>query len=773
MPRALVPRLLPVAALFLCLSGVGAEAGHRAEDPVPAWQQRLAQIEARLQRIAAADVAARGQIAADLSGLREDVTKWLAEFPPAREDAQAWLGPAAVGSSVEDLAAEIGRLRSTLSRIDGALKGSGRDGAFYLGRVDVSVTARTTASATPEMTPAGASVLDAADLRSNDRAALAGALALAPGVTFTRIGSRNETTVYVRGYDMRQVPLFIDGIPIYTPYDGYADLDRFSTFDVSEVVVSKGFTSVLYGANALGGAINIVSRRPSGQLEGVAGASYGSGPSGNAYVNAGSRLTSWYVQGGASYRDTDTFPLAGGFVPARYQPAGDRLNAYKQDTRFNVKLGWTPNGTDEYTLSYVGQRSDKGNPPYAGSDPAVKVRYWQWPYWDKDSIYLVSNTRLGSSSYIRGRVFNDTYDNALYSYDDATYTTQVKASSFKSLYHDYTLGASVEWGATWGPQMIRAAAHVKRDAHEDHNVGEPVKQFDGRIVSLGVEDSITLGPKASLVAGIGGDWQSTTKALDYQKGQTIDLLTSCRETGEHCGDASGVNPQAGLFYAVPTGQLRFTVSRKTRMPSLKDRYSYKMGQAVPNPDLRAEHNLTVEGGYQGTAGAKTSFQASVFYSRIDDLIQRFYLQPNLFQLQNIGLARYAGVELDARTRLVKHLDLGANYTYLSRKNLSDPTTPLVDTPEHKGRVSVIGAITPYVQAVGNIDFEAGRRTQNEGGTYMDVPPIAVVNLKGVWTIRRRVDAELGVFNVFDTYYWTSDGYPEAGRIVLTTVRCRF
>jgi outer membrane receptor protein involved in Fe transport len=185
---------------------------------------------------------------------------------------------------------------------------------------------------------------------------------------------------------------------------------------------------------------------------------------------------------------------------------------------------------------------------------------------------------------------------------------------------------------------------------QDHNVGEPIKEFDGRIGSVGVEDTITLSPKLSLVGGIGGDWQ-TTKAMDYQKGQVIDLLATCRTSGTGCGDTGGVNPQVGLFYAVPTGQLRFTASHKTRMPSLKDRYSYKMGAAVPNPDLKAEHNLTFEGGYQGTLGSKTSFMASVFYSRLDDAIQRRYLQPNLFQLQNIEEASNAGFELDARTRL--------------------------------------------------------------------------------------------------------------------------
>lgn len=744
-----------------------------ADRPVVAWQQRLAQIESTLRRLPGGDVAARERLTGDLAQLRQDVTTWLATFPPAQREGPPWLAEPGTTTSVEELAAEIGRLRAAISRISAALEQGGDPGAFYLGRMDVAVSAETTTAATTETTPAGTTVLDARDLQANDRTALAGALSLAPGVTFVRVGQRNETAVYVRGFDMRQVPLFIDGIPIYTPYDGSADLERFTTFDIAEVRVSKSFASVLYGPNALGGAINIVSRRPADRLEGEAGASYGSGASRILYLNAGSRLNAFYVQGGASYLDSDTFPLAAGFPAVKIQPSGNRVNAYKRDGKFNVKIGWTPRGTDEYAVSYVGQRGKKGNPPYAGSDPSVKTRYWQWPYWDKDSVYFVSNTQLGSSNYVRGRAFYDTYDNALHSYDDATYTTQVKSSSFKSIYHDRTFGASLEWGVTIGRHTVRAAGHLKNDSHQDHNTGEPLKEFEGGTVSVGVEGSFVLSPKLSLAGGISGDWQSTTRAQDSQKGQVLDLLLTCRTSGTSCGDASGVNPQVGVFYSVPTGLVRITLARKTRLPAMRDRYSYKLGTAVPNPDLNAEHNVTVEGGYQGTLRAKTSFQASVFYSRIDDLIQRFYLQPNLSQSRNIGRASHAGFELDARTQIVPRLDVGANYTYLQRKNLSDPLTPLVDAPRHKGRVSMTGTIAAFLRVVAGVEFDAGRRTQNEGGTYLDVPSFATANLKGVWTIRGRFDVELALLNAFDKHYWVVDGYPEAGRTALATVRCRF
>jgi iron complex outermembrane recepter protein len=321
--------------------------------------------------------------------------------------------------------------------------------------------------------------------------------------------------------------------------------------------------------------------------------------------------------------------------------------------------------------------------------------------------------------------------------------------------------------------MLRAAGHYKHDGHEDHNVGEPVKNFEGRIVSVGAEDTITLSPRLSLVAGIGADWQATTRAMDYQKGQVIDLLANCAANGTSCGDANGVNPQAGLFYSVPSGLVRFTVSRKTRMPSMKDRYSYKFGTAVPNPDLKSEHNLTTEAGYQGALGPKSSFQASVFYSRIDDLIQRFVLSPNLSQLRNIGQASHAGFELDARTRAIRLLELSGSYSFLNRKNISDPSVPLVDSPRHKMTLSALFTPVARVQVMASVDGEAGRRTMNEAGTVYDVPSFGFLHLKSVLTLHRSVDLEVGVMNLFDKSYWLMDGYPEAGRTGLVTLRIRF
>ena len=102
---------------------------------------------------------------------------------------------------------------------------------------------------------------------------------------------------------------------------------------------------------------------------------------------------------GASYLDADSFPLPRGFRDYKKQPTdtgSNRENADRTDKRLSFKLGLTPNATDEYAIGYVRQEGEKGNPVYTGqSTQKNAVRYWRWPYWDKDSLYFLSSTRLG------------------------------------------------------------------------------------------------------------------------------------------------------------------------------------------------------------------------------------------------------------------------------------------------------------------------------------------------------------------------------------------
>jgi iron complex outermembrane receptor protein len=104
------------------------------------------------------------------------------------------------------------------------------------------------------------------------------------------------------------------------------------------------------------------------------------------------------------------------------------------------------------------QHGEKGQPP---STNPVGARYWQWPYWNKESVYFVSQTRLGEVERLKLRLYHDSYDNEITSYTNGSYTTlktsgQGSVSGGRSIYNDRTNGGAVEL------ESFRLAAHSLR-----------------------------------------------------------------------------------------------------------------------------------------------------------------------------------------------------------------------------------------------------------------------------------------------------------------------
>ena len=370
--------------------------------------------------------------------------------------------------------------------------------------------------------------IDTEQLRLFERNDVSAALNLLPGVTIQNVGQRSEKLVYVRGFNSRQVPLFIDGIPVYVPYDGNFDLSRILTFDIAEISVGKGFSSVLYGANTLGGSINVVSRRPQQGFRTSFRSSVNfnndnddNGQNHVLTVETGSER--WYGQANVSWSKQDSFTLPGDFVRTNAENGGTRENSGTEDLKLSLKLGYTPNATDEYAVNYQKQDGEKNTPPYAGT-AGVSARFWQWPYYDKESLYFISRTALSQSEYLRTRLYYDTFENLLRSFDDATYTRQSRPYAFNSIYDDYAYGASVELGSSRiTDHALRAALQYKRDVHREHDVGMPEEKIEDTIFSLGVEDTWSLSPALSLVGGLGWDRQEGRRADDLQ-GTTLSAF---------------------------------------------------------------------------------------------------------------------------------------------------------------------------------------------------------------------------------------------------------
>ncbi|SDE02508.1 TonB-dependent receptor plug domain-containing protein [Pedobacter soli] len=593
-------------------------------------------------------------------------------------------------------------------------------------------------------------------IEQNGKLDVATALNILPGVSLSKVGARNESVVLIRGFDLRQVPVYIDGIPVYVPYDGYVDLGRFTSFDVSQINVAKGFSSITYGANTLGGAINIVSRKPVNKFEIDARSGLMSGDGHRLNLNAGSRLGKFYFQGSISQLKQQGFPLSESFIAKINEDGGRRENAYREDTKYTAKIGFTPKEGDEYAFNYVKQDGKKGNPPYVGDDTKVTTRFWQWPYWNKESYYFLSNTTITPASSIKTRLYYDKFSNLLSAFDDNTYTTQKKGSSFQSIYNDDTYGGSIVYNNQLNAtHFLSASAQLKNDRHKEYNVGEPIRTTRDYTASLGLEDAFRLNEKLTLLPGIGINLRKSLQAENYNA--TTKTIT------EHPkNDNYALNAQLGAVYELDEWQkINVSVARKTRFATIKDRYSYRMGTAIPNPDLKSEAALHYEAGYTGKVMNQLQITANLFYSRISDAIMQVNnVLPNIFQLQNAGKAEFYGTELSADYSILPDWNLSGQYSYLKRTNLSNRDLKFTDAPDHKLLLSSGYQLKKAASLLASIEYNSSRYSTSYG---TKAAGFALTNVGARVKAYRWISLEGGVNNLFDKNYAISEGYPEAGR----------
>ncbi len=292
----------------------------------------------------------------------------------------------------------------------------------------------------------GGETLGQAAIEKFNRNTLDDAASLIPGVTAGKAGgSRNERLIFVRGFDRFQVPLSIDGIRVYLPADNRLDYGRFLTPDIAEIQVAKGYASVLDGPGAMGGAVNLVTRKPTKAFEAEARGVLNLGRDGDyngytAFGLIGTRQDSWYAQASYARNFQDHWDLPGGFTPTVNEDGGERDFSRTEDWRVNVKAGFTPNATDEYSVSYTRQEGAKNAPLHLTDTSNVSLRNWSWPYWNIESLYFLSTTALSDAATLKTRAYYSSYDNLLSSWDNRNQNSQTLNRAFNSPYADTAYG---------------------------------------------------------------------------------------------------------------------------------------------------------------------------------------------------------------------------------------------------------------------------------------------------------------------------------------------
>ena len=557
---------------------------------------------------------------------------------------------------------------------------------------------------------------------------LADVLSFSSG-TFVSAGAKNEFRLKIRGFEGQRIVLLYDGIPIYEPFFNSFDLKTITTEEIENIKVVKGASSVLYGPNAMGGIVNVITRRPVPPSFSLT-TSYDSHEAFNLASTGSLRWDKVFFSGFFSYDKSDGY---------KWNQDGSHASMDNSDysrANFTGKVYFYPNEKSEILFEAGYYTAAYGIP---SATEYYKPRYWRFKDWDRWQFNLGGTFSFLKGGNLKVRSYYVRHFNVLDAYTAPDYNDLQWESTYKNdSYGAFLLGSL----PVASKNELKFSLNLRDDrVRTQDDKGGAWEEFKHQTVSLGLESHFRLNPKWRLIAGA---------SLDHLR----------KFTGEN---KTSLNPIAGLkFKPSDTLDLHVSVSQKSRIPSMRSLYSSQSG----NPDLKHERGTSYELGFLFERDFLLS--GAVFYNEIKDLIQSVRLLDGSRTYLNIGRANIGGFEMEF-SKSFRWFDLSANYTFLYGVN-QDEDRPLDLVPESQ---------LNFVMSINgpkNTKFTVS-------GLYASSAEVKIfddiVTIPGYFVLNAVFSVNLSAFTVFvkaenllDNSYVTEPGYPMKARTLALGFRIK-
>jgi outer membrane receptor protein involved in Fe transport len=201
-------------------------------------------------------------------------------------------------------------------------------------------------------------------------------------------GAKNAPSVSIHGFAQTQVLVLIDGVPYYETKYGSLDLNQIPTENIAKIEISKGAASVLYGANTLGGVINIITKKPSDKPYTHASMEFSENNTQRYSLTNGMKKGIFNYWLNYTYAESDGYDLSDDFEPTEtriikkpggtteeiVQGKGKRINSDYETNNFWAKFGIEPNKDSQYYLNFHYLDRDKGWSPSTDSIRYINSR---------------------------------------------------------------------------------------------------------------------------------------------------------------------------------------------------------------------------------------------------------------------------------------------------------------------------------------------------------------------------------------------------------------
>lgn len=566
-----------------------------------------------------------------------------------------------------------------------------------------------------------------------------------PGFSISHTGViGSQTQVRVRGSEANHVLVLINGVRANDPATGDEfRWEHLATGNVERIEIVRGPQSALWGSDAIGAVVNVITRQSSDQPSVDVYAEGGANDSANFGANGAISIGDWGVNAGVELLDTDGenisregtesdgAELASGSLGIRYDTAGPltlsaglkTIDAMSQfDAVDFFTTGLPVDGDVETRSSNLVGNFDAS---LTTNDDRI-VWHLLTRYFDSEHRDFVDNTQ-GSS-------------------------TASERISY-GLQSDISLGDD---------RLVLAIEHEDTDFEQRGAVvfGDPNQNQEMQVSSAIAEYQYLTGNRISWTVGARFDSNS-----DFDDALTGKVSMAYRWTDE-----------TRLRASIGTGQ---------KTPTFTERFGFFPGQFVGNPGLKPEESVSYEVGldtrfYDGDL----SLQGTVYFQDLTNEINGFVFDPVTFLStaeNRSGSSDRSGIELAAQWQLSDQFGATASYTYTdsSEQDTTGASSRELRRPRHAGSVAL-----DFVTR--NDRFQA-MLVADYGGTRQDLffPPFPepqqIVTLGNYWlidlTAQYRVSDSVKLFvrtsNLLDEDYEQVFGYRTPGRGAYVGIRTDF
>jgi len=499
------------------------------------------------------------------------------------------------------------------------------------------------------------------------------------------------------------VLLLIDGQPQFMGMMGHAIPDSYVSSDIEKVEVVKGPASILYGTSAMGGAINLITRRQ--KEEGFS------------------------ARGRVMY---------GSFNTQKYSASA----GYRQN-RFNVLASVNRDQTD----------GDRPNSDFSINNGYMKVGYEISPHLMVDANASLSRFK----AYDPGSVYHPNPS----VFDNKSQWVDIERSNFY-----FTLSNSYNSAEGGLKAYYMTGVHEIYDGwnSNDENMGISIFQglrlFENNLLSVGAEmkkyggrgTAATLGQRS-------GEWITVNEAGAYAIVQhnffeKLTLNAGIRYDNHSVFGGQWIPQFGAAFNALKHTTLKASVAKGFRNPTVRELYLFPPANASLLPETMWNYEFTVSQGFSNQRGLA---EFSIFKAEGENLIMVVPnpTPPPPFKNQNTGTFSHSGFEVGVKYRIARKFNLQSSYSYLNMD------APKVASPEHQFHVGgnyLIGKfdLSAGIHYIGNLYTRVSPADQMVKNSY------TLLNSKVNYSFNKNITLFVSGENLLNQEYQMQYGYPMPG-----------